>query len=749
MAAVFDKKGTWIRIRPPMAAWLVLLVGIPVSLFSFWLVKDSIERVASLRFEREAIAASGIVETHFASYTQVLFALRALFASEAFVDRRRFHRFVESIDLGRRFPGIISLNYAAYVSGKAKTDVEKEVRTDTSLSPDGYPKFSIKPSGDRSEYFVLLYLEPMEGYESVFGLDLGKSPVAQDANKVARALQFGRDSGQLTASAQPLRGIRATGGIYLAMRLAVYQSGMPVATVEQRRIAYLGSVGAGFSIEKVVEVALGKKLPPHVRVRLYDMGFATQHPDSASSSGEQSLLFDSKPLSQHAVDSTANAYAESVFVHRVPLVVAGRKWEVEFSAPALAEVSHLDRSLPALVLIGGLLLTLLLFGVVYTLSTSRSRAIAMADEITKDLRDNEAVLAEAQHMAQLGSWTLDPATGAMTCSEEVYRILGLQEKPTLETFSEALQFIYAEDRERAEKALRIAASSGHGSDTMHRILRRNGATRWVRTIIKPARLNSHAKVLGVIMDITERRLADRKLEKSRSQLQALSRRLVDAQEVERRRFSAELHDVVGQNLTALSFNLDILATQLSGNENNAVTLRLADSATLVRSTADVVDNVLAELRPPMLDDYGLIAALQWYAEQFSARTNIQTVVCGDESMARLSPVAEIGLFRVAQEALNNIAKHACAKCVEIRLERTASQYVMSVSDDGTGFDVVSRATPRRRDKSNMVAVPERRRESLGMVTMRERVQALGGTFEIQSTPGFGTRVKFLVPFKLI
>jgi two-component system sensor histidine kinase UhpB len=247
------------------------------------------------------------------------------------------------------------------------------------------------------------------------------------------------------------------------------------------------------------------------------------------------------------------------------------------------------------------------------------------------------------------------------------------------------------------------------------------------------------------MDITERRLAVSKLQKSRAQLLALSRRLVDVQEVERRRFSAEIHDVVGQNLTALSINLDILKTQLS-NENNAMTLRIDDSAKLVRSTSDAVDNVLSELRPPMLDDYGLFSALQWYAEQFSTRTGIQAVVYGNESMERLTPTAEIALFRVAQEALNNIVKHACAKRVDIELERTASQYVMSVSDDGKGFDVALRAMPHRRERPGVVIVPERRRESLGMVTMRERVQAIGGTFEVKSTPGQGTRVETRVPY---
>jgi signal transduction histidine kinase len=377
------------------------------------------------------------------------------------------------------------------------------------------------------------------------------------------------------------------------------------------------------------------------------------------------------------------------------------------------------------------------------LTTSRSRAVILADAITKDLRESETGLAEAQRVAQLGSWTLNPTTWVMMWSAETYRILEKEIRTTSVPYAEALLLVHEDDRVAVDNALRRATDNGHGGHVDHRVRLPSGKIRWLHTIIRPVAYGQGGLMQGTIMDITERKHTENALKKSREQLRALSRRLVDAQEVERRRFSIELHDVVGQNLTALSFNLDILKTQLN-NENNAITLRIDDSATLVRSTADAVENVLSELRPPMLDDYGLFSALQWYAEQFETRTHILTVVHGDELMERLTPVAEIALFRVVQEALNNIAKHACAQCVDITLKRNAAQYVMSVSDDGKGFDVALRATPHRSVRSGAV-VPEHRRESLGMINMRERVQALGGTFEVQSTPGHGTRVELKVP----
>ena len=213
----------------------MLVVGITASFFLFALIRDSVEDVARLRFEREAKDASGIIEDRLRSYGDVLSALRALFASEGHVDRLRFHLFVESLNLKNRYPGFISLNYAAYVPARDRKRFEEAVRRDTSLDPRGYPKFAIKPPGERSEYYVVVYLEPLADYEFAFGLDLAATPLSPTPEKIAAAIRSGRDNGNLTSSAQPLRVKRAKDAIYLAMRLAVYGKGMPIDTMEDRK----------------------------------------------------------------------------------------------------------------------------------------------------------------------------------------------------------------------------------------------------------------------------------------------------------------------------------------------------------------------------------------------------------------------------------------------------------------------------------------------------------------------------------
>jgi two-component system sensor histidine kinase UhpB len=238
--------------------------------------------------------------------------------------------------------------------------------------------------------------------------------------------------------------------------------------------------------------------------------------------------------------------------------------------------------------------------------------------------------------------------------------------------------------------------------------------------------SSRSRAMEIANEIT------RDLRNSTEQIQAMSRQLVEVQETERRQFSRELHDRVGQNLTALSINLDILKSQVSGNGNDSFRNRLNDAAALLESTADAIENVMSELRPPMLDDYGLLPALQWYANEFYRRTGIRVSVEGDEHMKRLPQTSEIALFRIAQEALNNVAKHAHAGHVEIALSRSSTELVMAVTDDGIGLDSASGAAGRRRP-------------GLGMVTMRERTQAVEGRFEIARAPGGGTRVEVRVP----
>jgi len=296
-----------------------------------------------------------------------------------------------------------------------------------------------------------------------------------------------------------------------------------------------------------------------------------------------------------------------------------------------------------------------------------------------------------------------------------------------------MEVIRTEDREHA--AAVSERQPEQGFEVERRVVRPDGSVRWIRVRGFPVKNQSGIvyRIAGVAEDITERRQAGRALRRSAGELQALSRRLVEVQESERRRLSRELHDRVGQNLTALKINLDILQTALASHGDDEVRARVDDSGSLLESTVDTIENVMSELRPPMLDDHGLAAALEWYARNFSTRTGIAVAVRAGEPPVRPALQAEIALFRIGQEALNNVAKHARAQRVEITLDHANGECVLSVQDDGVGF-------AGEEDTS------DKQKPGLGMVTMRERAQALGGRFEVWAQPGRGTRLTVRVPY---
>jgi signal transduction histidine kinase len=216
--------------------------------------------------------------------------------------------------------------------------------------------------------------------------------------------------------------------------------------------------------------------------------------------------------------------------------------------------------------------------------------------------------------------------------------------------------------------------------------------------------------------------------RARGELQELSARLVSAQEEERRAISRELHDEVGQSLSALLME--------AGNAGNAAA-RVPDGSVDVRrhvesikklaeASVNVIRNMTLLLRPSMLDDFGLVPALEWQAREVSKRTGLRVQVSAEEASGELPDQLRTCIYRVVQEALHNCARHAQARSVRVIVRQEARRILLSVEDDGHGFDAG-------------------RVRGLGLVGMEERVTHLGGAFEVLSKPGAGTKVEVELP----
>ena len=251
--------------------------------------------------------------------------------------------------------------------------------------------------------------------------------------------------------------------------------------------------------------------------------------------------------------------------------------------------------------------------------------------------------------------------------------------------------------------------------------------------VSPIR-DSSGNVIGtatIMRDITGRKQAEQALRDYAGRLQGLSQRLVATEETERRKINRELHDRVGQNVTALSLNLEMMRGELPPDIREKMSMRLSDCETLLFHTDKLVRDVMADLRPPGLDEMGLLAALTEHVRQVADRSGFSATITGTPLTPRLPPAAEIMLFRIAQEALVNVAKHAGATEVAIRLESDPGAVGLTIADNGRGFDSAAR--------------PKLASGHLGMVNMQERAESIGARLRVESAPGRGTRITVEVP----
>jgi len=204
---------------------------------------------------------------------------------------------------------------------------------------------------------------------------------------------------------------------------------------------------------------------------------------------------------------------------------------------------------------------------------------------------------------------------------------------------------------------------------------------------------------------------------------------VRAQEEERKRIARDLHDELGQQLTALRLKLQ---TARKMSQDEILSGKLDEMQLIARQIDDGVDFLAWELRPTVLDDLGLFVALDKYVSEWSHFSGVRAELLGSSlKKTRFQPEAEMNLYRIVQEALNNVHKHAGAKSVEIILERRENLIVLIISDNGKGFEP---------------EVKVNRSKGIGLIGMRERAALIGGTLEIESAPGEGTSIYVRVPF---
>jgi two-component system sensor histidine kinase UhpB len=376
--------------------------------------------------------------------------------------------------------------------------------------------------------------------------------------------------------------------------------------------------------------------------------------------------------------------------------------------------------------------------VVWVLLMTRLRAreralmieVAEREKVEMALQQRQAVLAQAQEIAHLGSFERESSTGEERWSDEFYRILGYA--PAAFPPSQHLFFerVHPDDLPRLRRAAEAAANSTAGYGIEVRIVRPSGEERSVslRTKFERDHDGVVVRAVGTLYDSTEQKQIEARVEQSRQQLRSLAVHLLSVREQERAAVAKEIHDDVGQIVAAVRMDLAAVQRKL-GAGNRQQQEHIEHTIGLLGQVVETVQRVMSELRPPVLDGVGLAAAVEWQLGQFQKRTGIQCDFVSEVASAELPGQGNLALFRVLQEALSNVVQHARATAVEVRLARVQDWLELAIKDNGRGI----------------LQAELQGQQAFGILGMRERVQVVGGEIQIRAADGGGTQILVRAP----
>jgi PAS domain S-box-containing protein len=344
-------------------------------------------------------------------------------------------------------------------------------------------------------------------------------------------------------------------------------------------------------------------------------------------------------------------------------------------------------------------------------------------------RDSAVRLTLAVRSASVEIFEWDLTTQRLTFSPDWKRHLGYANGQVSDDFQTWRSRVHPEDIGGLMQGVNefIERASG-GFEAEFRLRQGDGTYLWVRsqgTVVRDD-AGRPTRLLGSMIDISERKTQERALREQESQLRQLSRELLEAESNERRRLATELHDRVGQNLSSLVLNLGVLQRTLPLNDE--ARRRLTDSEGLLEQTINEVRTVMAELRPTELDDFGLLQSLTSAAQIAGDRAGFVVCVTGRDPSPPLHFAVETEIYRIALEALANVVKHAQARRVELQLEQDAESVTLRIHDDGRGLPSTAGTAGTR-----------------GLRGMRERAHALGAALRIDGVPEGGTVLTLTVP----
>ena len=352
----------------------------------------------------------------------------------------------------------------------------------------------------------------------------------------------------------------------------------------------------------------------------------------------------------------------------------------------------------------------------------------------KDLVRTGVMLREAQSVAKLGNWEYDVRLERPQWSDEVLRIFGLPPSSEDSSWERHLGRIHPDDLETFEAAVMKAYSEGSPFTLVLRLQIPGEEIKWIRVICKTDKDN-HSKVArlyGTVQDLTDTMKYEESLREAGETLRRLNMHIEEAREKERTEIAMNLHDDLGQKLTALKMNLSWLRKRI-GVQSALVSDKLDEVDQIIKSSIVTVQKISSDLRPAILYELGLKDAVEWHMKQNLEPAGIKGSFRLEPDDLRIDQKSSIVLFRIIQEAVTNIIRHSGAKRTEIRISRFLSYIELVIKDNGRGIEAGAVNDPK----------------SFGLTSIRERVKNSSGQFRITGEKGKGTLLIVRIPYKEI
>ncbi|MFA6971278.1 MAG: CHASE domain-containing protein [Gallionella sp.] len=691
--------------RKMLPACAMLGVGLLVTVFASLQVKQSIEQDAVRRFAFACDQVTLKIQDRLSAYSLLLRGGTALFAASNTVDRHEWRAYVEMLQVERSLPGVQGIGFAQVIPADELASHIARVRG------EGFPEYTVRPSGRRASYTSIIYLEPFRNRNlRAFGFDMFTNPVRRAAMEHARDTDEAALSGKVELLQETGTEVQAGTLMYVP----VYRNGMPRGTPGQRRAALIGWIYSPFRMTDLMTGILqdmesykGKAVALHI----YDGRQATP----------ATLLFDAK------TDRAPNLH--SLFYQQRTIDFNGHQWLLIFDRPStIFGISYADAWAT---LIGGLALSSLLFGLMLSMIRTRANAARIANKLTEEIRCGEKLLKESEKKFRS---IFESASDCIELISMDGHIIDLNH-----VGYERLGYTKAEMQGKRLAEFGTSEYAARLTENMALIKRKNHVTFETACIRKDGsimpievsariiELDGQPTLLSISRDITAWKLAEQKLNASYRRLQQLALHLDNVREEEQGRIAREIHDEMGATLTVLKMRVHWLASQLPP-EMAQLTAEAEQIDKLVSDAIHTMRHVVSQLIPTQLHDLGFAAAVEFYVQNFQKHTGIECGLVFPEEKLSLDKNQSSAMFRILQESLNNVAKHAQATKVSILYIDRNCSLILLVKDNGVGFD-------RNTHKHN----------SFGLLGIRERAMVVNGKARISSKPGKGTHVVVSIP----